>query len=286
MKYLIFTIFLIACICAGSLLVLDMDVSHEYESQTEPAAVARMSRMGEASLCNNTGVPHSDSIAEDPEVGILLLPYDYSAPVPEREPVENEFFNRAVFIGDSRMLGLVKYNDLEPINYCSVGFSVGLYDTSSFIKHEDKTLTVKEALRVNDDFDMVYISTGINELGWSIGKFAEKYRAMINDIKEVAGDRPIYIQLILPVTRGFETSKYMNPFGLKNSNVTRFNAELVEIAKECRIYYFDCSENFLLDDGTLDPNKSSDGAHLTLEAYAEQLDIYKSHVVNRKEYAW
>jgi lysophospholipase L1-like esterase len=109
---------------------------------------------------------------------------------------------------------------------------------------------------------------------------------MINDIKEVAGDRAIYIQLILPVTRGFETSKYMNPFGIKNSNVPRFNAELIEIAKECKVYYFDCSDNFLLDDGTLDPYKSSDGAHLTLDAYAEQLEFYKSHVVNRAEYAW
>ncbi|MBO7149113.1 MAG: hypothetical protein J6V93_04565 [Clostridia bacterium] len=286
MKYFIFIIFLIACISAGALLVLDMDMSGEYESYEEPASPARMARTGDIDIREDGVIPHSESITEDPEVGILLLPYDYSLPVPEHEPVENDFFKRAVFIGDSRMLGLVRYNDIDPINYCSVGFSVGLYDSASFIKHGDATLTVKEALRANDDFDMVYISTGINELGWSIGKFSDKYREMINDIKEVAGDRPIYIQLILPVTRGFETSKYMNPFGLKNSSVPLFNAKLVEIANECKVYYFDCSDNFLLDDGTLDPYKSSDGAHLTLDAYAEQLEFYKSHVVNRAEYAW
>ncbi len=280
MKYIAAVIVLLALIGAGVFLVLNMDVSSDYVAYQQ-AVEGRHSE----SLRSEAADSHSEGIAEDPEVGILLLPYEYAEPVPEGEAVDASYFDRAVFIGDSRMLGLIRYNDIDPINYCSVGFSVGSYDTNTFVRVGDESLSVKQALEKNDDYDSVYISTGLNELGWSIGRFAEKYREMIKDIKSKAGERPVYIQLIMPVTRGFESSKVMNLYGLKNSDVSAFNDVIIEIAREYKVYYFDCAEIFVLDNGSLDPKKSSDGAHLTLDAYKEQLEYYKTHVVRREMYA-
>lgn len=205
-------------------------------------------------------------------------PYKYDEPVPESRAVDNSYFDNCVFIGDSRLLGFVRYNDISPINYCSVGFSVAAYDSASYVKIEGGNYTVKDALRKFNDYDAVYIATGLNELGWAKSKFISKYSEVIDDIREVSGDRPIYIQLILPMTDEFENSKHMNPYGLSNSNVALFNESLALLAEEKQIYYLDCSELFVLDDGTLNPEKSSDGAHLTLDAYAEQLEYYKTHV--------
>lgn len=221
----------------------------------------------------------STSIAEDPSIGVICAPYDYSLPVPLCEPVDNSYFDRCVFIGDSRMLGLIRYNDISPINYCSVGFSLSAYEDSSYIRIGEKNLSVSDALRENDDHDAVYIATGLNELGWPQTKFVEKYRDMLKNIRSLCGSRPIYIQLILPMTNEFESSKKMNPYGLKNSDVAKFNESLVSLAKELEVYYLDPSAAFTLADGSLDPEVSSDGAHLTLSAYAEQLEYYKTHVV-------
>lgn len=205
-------------------------------------------------------------------------PYEYNLPVPASREVDDSYFENCVFIGDSRMLGLVKYNDISPTNYCSVGFSVAAYDTAAFVRIDGENYTVKDALRNNNEYKAVYIATGLNELGWSLGKFKSKYADMIDDIKEISGDRPIYIQLIMPMTAEFESSKRMNPYELKNSNVSLFNEALIELAVEKQIYYIDCSELFVLEDGSLNPEKSFDGAHLTLDAYSEQLDYYKNHV--------
>lgn len=222
-------------------------------------------------------MPHSPS--DRPAKNLPEIPYEYSLPVPESRGVDNDFFDKCVFIGDSRMLGLVRYTEVSPINYCSVGFSVAAYDTSEFVRVDGEVFTISEALRNNNDYTAVYVATGLNELGWSLGRFKSKYADMIDDIKECAGERPVYIQLIMPMTTEFETSKYMNPYGLKNESVHIFNEALIELAEEKKVYYIDCSEPFVLEDGTLDPEKSSDGAHLTLEAYAEQLEYYKNHVV-------
>lgn len=280
MKQIIAAVIFLICIALCVFLVSLMDISEAFENVKDISVSACA-----VYDCGTPDEAHeaSENIAEDPSVGVLYSPYDYSLPVPESEAVDNSYFDRCVFIGDSRMLGLVKYNDIEPINYCSVGFSVGAYDNATFVRIGDKNYTVKDALRENDDYDAVYIATGLNELGWPLKTFAEKYEYMIKDIKEAAGDRPIYIQLIMPITNSFESSKKMNPYSLKNSDVVRFNESLKAMAQKCEVYYLDCSALFTLEDGSLDPNKSSDGAHLTLSAYSDQLDYYKTHVVKPRE---
>ncbi len=220
------------------------------------------------------------SIEEREDVGSFPPdPYDYSVPVAECEPVEVDHFNKAVFIGDSRMLGLIKYTDLNPVNFCGVGFSVASYDTVTFIKSGDNNLTVRDALRELTDYDAVYISTGLNELGWSAESFESEYSRMLDDILAVVKGRPVYVQLIMPVTTGFESSRIMNPYKLKNSNVEVFNGIIREIAVKKQLYLLDCSDMFNLENNTLNPVFSSDGAHLTREAYKTQLDYYRSHVI-------
>ncbi len=276
---LIILLIILACIVTGVFLCLKTDLSSAFEEREEA-----LSRITSEACSHGVNVKSeaNENIIEDPEIGVLYVPYDYALPVPESEAAELSYFERCVFIGDSRMLGLVRYTDVEPINYCSVGFSVAEYDKAAFVKLNGENFTVKEALRENNDFDAVYVATGLNELGWTMDNFVNKYKEMIADIKGVAGNRPIYLQSIMPVTVSFEVSRIMNPFKLKNSSVPEFNEKLKEIAEEYRVFYLDCSGLFVLEDGTLDPGKSTDGAHLTREAYAKQLDFYKTHVVQTK----
>lgn len=269
----------IVCIAASIFLAFRADISDRFDTSYVPRTVGMQKLADKRELSHASLLETSASIIEDPAIGVICAPYDYSSPVPLCEPVDDSYFDRCVFIGDSRMLGLVRYNDISPINYCSVGFSLSAYENSSYIRIGEKNLSVSGALRENDDHDAIYIATGLNELGWQQTKFVKKYREMLKDIKSLSGDRPIYIQLILPMTSEFESSKKMNPYGLKNSDVSKFNESLISLAKELEVYYLDPCELFTLADGSLDPADSSDGAHLTLSAYAKQLEYYKTHVV-------
>ncbi len=276
MKSKIFILFLLALIIALTVfLVLHANVTDEFDEKD----LARIEPNISLPLENND-VTFESSITEREDVGSFPPdPYDYSVPVAECEPVDVSHFNKAVFIGDSRMLGLIRYTDIEPINFCGVGFSVASYDTVTFVKSGEDNLTVRDALRELTDYDAVYISTGLNELGWASANFESEYSRMLDDISAVVRGRPIYVQLIMPVTTEFETSRIMNPYELKNSNVEVFNNIIRKIAVNKQLYLLDCSDMFSLENNTLDPEFSSDGAHLTREAYNTQLDYYRSHVI-------
>ena len=276
MKSKIFILFLLAIIIALTVfLVLHANVTDEFEEKD----LARLEPNISLPLENND-VTFEPNITEREDVGSFPPdPYDYSVPVAECEPVDVSHFNKAVFIGDSRMLGLIRYTDIEPINFCGVGFSVASYDTVTFVKSGEDNLTVRDALRELTDYDAVYISTGLNELGWASESFESEYSRMLDDISAVVRGRPIYVQLIMPVTTEFETSRIMNPYKLKNSNVEVFNNIIRKIAVKKQLYLLDCSDMFSLENNTLNPEFSSDGAHLTRKAYNTQLDYYRSHVI-------
>lgn len=269
---------MILVLALGVFLVLRANISNNFEVQDLDRPNPNISLpLYEADAFSE------ESIIEREDVGSFPPdPYDYSVPVAECEPVEIEHFNKAVFIGDSRMLGLIKYTEVDPINFCGVGFSVDAYDSVTFVKSGEDNLTVRDAIRGITDYDAVYISTGLNELGWSASSFKAEYSRMIDDILSVVNGKPVYVQLIMPVTTGFETSRIMNPFKLKNSNVEVFNNIIREIAVKKQLYILDCSDMFNLENGTLNPEYSSDGAHLTTKAYNTQLDYYRSHVISNE----
>ncbi len=276
MKSKIFIIIIVAITVALTvLLALRADVTELYVARNLERPEPNISLpLDSDTVVFESGIEERDDVGSFPPD-----PYDYSVPVPESEPVEPSHFEKSVFIGDSRMLGLIKYTEVDPINLCGVGFSVASYDTATFIKSGEDNLTVRDALRELTDYDSVYISTGLNELGWTASSFESGYSRMLDDILAVVKGKPVYVQLIMPVTTGFENSKVMNLFKLKNSNVEIFNDIIKKLALEKQIYILDCSELFNLENNTLNPEFSSDGAHLTRDAYKTQLNYYCSHVI-------
>ena len=108
--------------------------------------------------------------------------YDYSNPVPQSEPVELEFFEDAIFIGDSRMedfaafSGLAKYATF----YTHIGVTVNhlISENESEVirfRVNGESLTLEETLRKYNDFSKVYIMLGYNEIGWPYPELFIKY---------------------------------------------------------------------------------------------------------------
>ena len=262
---------------------LKADFHFDYVETVSPSISAKSSSDEPSDRIYELELPKK----EDPIPPEKLTDYDFSQPVPECGAYPVDYFDDTVFIGDSRTAGLIMYTKLSPIDYSATGFNINNLSNKAYISHvgEDgnKTLvTCREALELDaGKYKSIYISTGVNELGWNASNFVKAYRNAIASIREVT-DVPIYIQLILPVTNDYSQN---STNGITNEKQTQFNEKLRALALEEEVFLLDPISLFALEDGSLDPEVSFDGAHLQKSACKELLEYYQTHVVDVTAYA-
>ena len=212
--------------------------------------------------------------------------YDFTSPVPECDAYPIDYFSDTIFIGDSRTAGLIMYTKVNPINCSATGFNLRNLE-KKYITYTDENGTKSlvscyEALELyNGRYKSVYISTGVNELGWNASVFIKAYEKAIDSIREIT-DVPIYIQLILPVTTAYE-QKSQN--GITNEKQVQFNEKLKTLIAEKEVFMLDPLPLFSTEEGTLDPDVTYDGAHLEKFACATLLEYYQTHVVETEKYS-
>ena len=206
------------------------------------------------------------------------IAYDYAKPVPETEPVENDYFDDAVFIGDSRTEGLLLYTGLSnAISYTDKGLMVDTVFTKPVINKDGEKLSVMDALH-STDFSKVYIMLGINETGWPYSSvFIEKYGQIIDEIKTINPQAIIYVQEILPVTDSVSrTHGYV-----KNDKINKYNALIRQMAEEKQVYYIDTGAAVSDENGCLPEEAATDGIHLKQSYCDKWLEYLKKHTISK-----
>ena len=205
--------------------------------------------------------------------------YDFSKAVPENEKVENDYFDDAVFIGDSRTEGLILNTGLtNAISYTHKGLMVDTAFTSPIINKNGAKVSVTEALKTTD-FKKVYIMLGINETGWAYSNiFIEKYGKLIDEIKSINPTAVIYVQQILPVSEKVSSSHSY----LKNEKIKEYNELIKNMAQEKKIYYIDAGSAVVNSNGYLPEEAATDGIHLNREYCEKWLNYLKTHTVSEK----
>ena len=202
--------------------------------------------------------------------------YDYSAPVPESDPVEEDYFDDAVFIGDSRTEGLLLNTGLSNATfYVHKGLMVDTVFTKPVINKDGKKCSVMDALKTTA-FSKVYIMLGINETGWVSSQiFQDKYGEIIDGIREINPEALIYIQGIMPVSNKVSsTHAYVT-----NPKIDEYNGLLRELAEEKQVYYIDTETAVAGEDGSLPSDAATDGIHLVKEYCGKWLNYLKAHTV-------
>lgn len=178
------------------------------------------------------------------------------------EEVKDDFSD-AVFIGDSRTVGLGMNTDRPKATfYASTGLNVSSIETSETIILDDGSYgTVYDALK-QKQFNRVYIMFGINELGWPYPDvFQEEYEAVINKIKELQPAAQVYVQSILPVSSlALNTNTVFT-----NENVDNFNLYVQNAAANTNSIYIDVASCLKDENGALPLEASTDGIHLIRE---------------------
>lgn len=197
---------------------------------------------------------------------------------PEYMTVEDDYFSDAVFIGDSRTVGMFEYGGLEEIStfYASKGLTIyKLFDSAVAPSPEGK-ITVEEALQQNQ-FAKIYLMVGINEMGTgTLESFLEKYKEAVEHLRELQPDAVIYLQGIMKVTSERSAKgDYIN-----NEGIEARNEGIALLADDEKIFYLDMNPVVCDDTGGLDPEYTYDGVHLKGKHIQIWKDYLKTHAIS------
>lgn len=167
-----------------------------------------------------------------------------------------EYFDDALFIGDSRTVGLRDYGTLKNADYyCDIGLSA--------YKINETTVngsTVWGALNAKQ-YGKIYVMLGINEVGNDIEYTASAYRKLIDGIREVQPNALVYIEANLHVTTAAQTSL------ISNERIDMLNAHMRDMADGVHIFYIDINSVFDDETGALTPDYTNDGIHVLGKYY-------------------
>ena len=148
------------------------------------------------------------------------------------------YFDDALFIGDSRTVGLYEYGRIPGATYfATTGMSV--YS----IFYDEVGNTSFQDLMDSRTFGKIYVMLGINELGYDFEHTVTEYEELIEWIRQCQPDAIIYIEANLHVSADRSNSDRI----YNNGNLDAFNERIAELADGVHIFYLDV--NPLFDDG-------------------------------------
>jgi len=202
----------------------------------------------------------------------------YFAPVPETAPVGEEYFSDALFIGDSRVMGLMLYSGLTGSTfYSQKGINITNLLTEPIVMQTGGAKISVSAALGKCEFAKIYLKAGLNELGWkNISMFTQAYADVIEKIRAAQPDAVIYVQSILPVTK----SKNDKDPIFNNARIMEFNEAIKKMTYEKGVAYLDVYGALTDDEGFMPEQVSIDGVHLKKEHCQLWLDYLKKHTVN------
>ena len=193
--------------------------------------------------------------------------------------VDDSYFDDAVFIGDSRTVGMYEYGGLEETStfYASTGLTIyKMFDSAIVsVPGQKKKITVEEALS-EKQFAKIYLMIGINEMGTgTVESFMKAYGEAVQHLQELQPDAVIYLQAIMKVTtERSEQGDYIN-----NEGIEARNEEIAKLADDRKIFYLDVNPEICDETGGMVASYTYDGVHLKAQYIPIWLDFLKEHAV-------
>ena len=190
------------------------------------------------------------------------------------ETVTKEYFDDALFIGDSRTVGLSEYSDLSNSTfYADVGLTIYDIFNKKVAELEGSKVTIPEALKVKH-FKKIYIMLGINELGRGTTQtFVDEYKKVITKLKELQPDTLIFVEGIMNVSK--EKSDKDPIFN--NTNIKEKNDNIALLADNEKIFYIDVNEAITDKTGNLPSKYTFDYIHLKAAYYQLWTEFLLKH---------
>ncbi|MBR5559124.1 MAG: hypothetical protein IKU72_02630 [Oscillospiraceae bacterium] len=200
--------------------------------------------------------------------------------VPKGDWVKSEYFDDAMFVGDSITYGMKVYNTMTNATVVAhTGINPQTILNKAVIQEDGEMLTILQAMNKHDP-GKIYIMLGANGVAFLAEEDMMKfYGEFIDAVAAQHPDAVIYVQSILPVTaEKSEDERY------SNDRIDQYNISLMNLCKEKGVYYLNVAEAFKDEQGNL-PSEASpkDGMHFGSTYYMKWFDYLKCHAVQPQE---
>ena len=193
----------------------------------------------------------------------------------EKQTVGKEYFDDALFIGDSRTVGISEYGDLNNATFfANIGMSVyNVFEKTVSVPQVGKLKL--EQLLTYKKFGKIYIMLGINELGYNQEKTLKKYKDLLKFVQEKQSNAIIYIEANLHVA----AERSNKDKTINNININKINNEISKLADNEKIFFIDVNEKFDDENGNLSSNYTQDNVHIYAKYYKEWSDWLSQNAV-------
>lgn len=242
------------------------------EGTEDPTGESRTPAVGETSADTQT----ETMTTEEPQ---LTEPSEELPKEVVYHTVDDSYFDDAVFIGDSRTVGMYEYGGLEETStfYASTGLTIyKMFDSKIVaVPGQKKKITVEEALSERQ-FAKIYLMIGINEMGTgTVESFMKAYGEAVQHLQQLQPDAVIYLQAIMKVT----TERSGQGDYITNEGIEARNEEIAKLADDEKIYYLDVNPLICDETGGMVASYTYDGVHLKARYIPIWLDFLKEHAV-------
>lgn len=176
-----------------------------------------------------------------------------------------DYFTDALFIGDSRTVGIAEYGTIKNATYFSnTGMSVyNIWSQKIDISSIGKVSL--EELLDKKNFGKVYIMLGINEIGYNMSQTAKKYQELVKYVNTKQPKAIIYLQANLHVTK----EKSDSDKSINNTRINKLNSAISKMANKKNIFYLDVNSIFDDSSGNLRADYTSDKVHIYGKYYKQ-----------------
>ena len=220
------------------------------------------------------GTPESTAVTET--VPPTTVPPTTVPPATEvtEYALDETWFDDALFIGESRTVGLQGYGRLGNADYfCGEGLTVyGVMGVrASDQNFSEQTLT---SLLSRRQYGKIYIHLGINELGGNMETFALKYQAVIDEIRQLQPEARIILQAVLVLGEGYSSKP-----AFSQESLQRLNLRIKLLAEENGLHFSDVNVIMTDETGYLIPELTFDGCHL----YAGGYELWAQWLIEEAE---
>ena len=193
--------------------------------------------------------------------------------------VDESYFTDALFIGDARVDGLRLYAPFDGADYfCSTEMT--LTDCMEVkIEVEGRGETTLPQLLSHRRYGKIYISLGINEMGYDLDYLVNQFDTVYEALREAEPDAIIYIMANLHVTKSYADAEAI----FQSDRVDELNRRFAEYADGLHSYYI--NENEIFDDaeGYLVSSYTEDETLLSGKYYKLWADFICRNAAKEKE---
>ena len=184
------------------------------------------------------------------------------------QKVDKSYLNDALFIGDSRTLGLMEYGGVSQASFFA--------DSGMTVFDLEKTIvpvagygkTDIRSLLKQKKFGKIYFMMGINEAGYPWKTLEKKYKETVAMIRDMQPDAQIFLCANLMMTE----EKSGQSKAINNEVICKINAMIEKLASKNEMYYIDVNEIFTDKKGNLSETYSNDGVHVLGKYYRDWMD--------------